>query len=81
MREGLSGFVGESGYPNVVIDGKPGVSPVDQAGCQGGTDQILLVEPFNNGENEPADLRKQPAVVSEAGTQNTRESPNELPVR
>jgi hypothetical protein len=33
-REGFSGFVGESGYTNVVIDGKSRVSPVDQVGCQ-----------------------------------------------
>jgi hypothetical protein len=37
LREGFSGFAGESRYPNVVIDGKSGVSPINQAGCKGGT--------------------------------------------
>jgi len=53
LREGFSSFVGESGYPNVVIDEKSGVSAVDQAGCQGGTDQILLEEKL---DDHPAEI-------------------------
>ena len=44
LREGFAVFIGESGYPNVVIDGESRVSPVDQVGCQSGTDQLLLEE-------------------------------------
>ena len=40
----------------------------------------LVVEVLNDGENELADLRKQPAVVAEVRSQQLGDRPNELPV-
>ncbi|NVM56680.1 MAG: hypothetical protein HWN51_00970 [Desulfobacterales bacterium] len=40
----------------------------------------LVVKPPDDCEDQSADFREQPAVVPEVGTQNSRQSKDELPV-